>query len=157
MDKDAKKIRSNYTRAYLRISVNKQETPKYWLICQASMPPLGWNTGQNETVESDPYMDIHKLGLAGGSKVTPLTYNSLQLHAITVDVVLIKECYRLDAFSLYPESYLQLLHQETYAHTRTFVQKGSNRKKFLRKWYMIIGLGQELLKFDHIGAVECAF
>ncbi|XP_026429937.1 alpha-mannosidase-like [Papaver somniferum] len=44
MDKVTKNLRRNYTELYLGISVNKQETPKYWLLFLASVPPLGWNT-----------------------------------------------------------------------------------------------------------------
>ena len=35
-------LRSFYTEAYLGISPT--EVPKYWLLFQASVPPLGWNT-----------------------------------------------------------------------------------------------------------------
>ncbi|CAI9276447.1 unnamed protein product [Lactuca saligna] len=35
-------LRSFYTEAYLGIS--PKEVPKYWLLFQASVPPLGWNT-----------------------------------------------------------------------------------------------------------------
>ncbi|KAF5762439.1 putative alpha-mannosidase [Helianthus annuus] len=35
-------LRSFYTEAYLGIS--PKDVPKYWLLFQASVPPLGWNT-----------------------------------------------------------------------------------------------------------------
>ncbi|KAI3699355.1 hypothetical protein L2E82_43609 [Cichorium intybus] len=41
-DSVTRNIRSFYTEAYLGISPN--EVPKYWLLFQASVPPLGWNT-----------------------------------------------------------------------------------------------------------------
>ncbi|KAI3502829.1 hypothetical protein L1887_31172 [Cichorium endivia] len=41
-DSVTRNLRSFYTEAYLGISPN--EVPKYWLLFQASVPPLGWNT-----------------------------------------------------------------------------------------------------------------
>ncbi|KAK1423560.1 hypothetical protein QVD17_18864 [Tagetes erecta] len=41
-DKVTSNLRSFYTEAYLGIS--PQDVPKYWLLFQASVPPLGWNT-----------------------------------------------------------------------------------------------------------------
>ncbi|XP_062143907.1 alpha-mannosidase isoform X1 [Alnus glutinosa] len=35
-------LRNFYTRAYLGLS--SKQVPKYWLLFQASVPPLGWNT-----------------------------------------------------------------------------------------------------------------
>lgn len=35
-------LRSFYTKAYLGLS--SKQAPKYWLIFQVSVPPLGWNT-----------------------------------------------------------------------------------------------------------------
>jgi alpha-mannosidase len=35
-------LRNFYTRAYLGLS--SEHVPKYWLLFQASVPPLGWNT-----------------------------------------------------------------------------------------------------------------
>ncbi|CAH1413663.1 unnamed protein product [Lactuca virosa] len=41
-DNVKRNLRSFYTEAYLGIS--PKEVPKYWLLFQASVPPLGWNT-----------------------------------------------------------------------------------------------------------------
>ncbi|XP_076907338.1 alpha-mannosidase-like isoform X2 [Bidens hawaiensis] len=41
-DEVTRNLRSFYTEAYLGIS--PQDVPKYWLLFQASVPPLGWNT-----------------------------------------------------------------------------------------------------------------
>lgn len=35
-------LRNLYTEAYLGAS--PAQVPKYWLLFQASLPPLGWNT-----------------------------------------------------------------------------------------------------------------
>ncbi|KAL5706468.1 alpha-mannosidase [Ranunculus cassubicifolius] len=42
MDNATSNLRSFYAKAYLGTS--PLETPKYWLLFQASLPPLGWNT-----------------------------------------------------------------------------------------------------------------
>ncbi|OMO83542.1 hypothetical protein COLO4_22449 [Corchorus olitorius] len=70
LDNVTRNIREFYTKAYLGLSSNT--VPKYWLLFQVSVPPLGWNTyfiskgaktgqskvgiiseasGQNETIE----------------------------------------------------------------------------------------------------------
>lgn len=36
------RLRKLYIKAYLGITSDKP--PKYWLVFQASVPPLGWNT-----------------------------------------------------------------------------------------------------------------
>lgn len=42
MDNTTSTLRSFYTKAYLGISPD--QAPKFWLLFQASVPPLGWNT-----------------------------------------------------------------------------------------------------------------
>ncbi|KAF9622793.1 hypothetical protein IFM89_034028 [Coptis chinensis] len=42
MDNATSNLRSFYTKAYLGQSTG--QPPKYWLLFQASVPPLGWNT-----------------------------------------------------------------------------------------------------------------
>lgn len=42
MDNVTSNLRSNYSKAYLGIS--SQQSPKYWLVFKATVPPLGWNT-----------------------------------------------------------------------------------------------------------------
>ena len=42
MDNVTSNLRTYYTEAYLGQS--SKQTPKYWLIFQASVPPLGWDT-----------------------------------------------------------------------------------------------------------------
>lgn len=42
LDKVTRNIRDFHTKAYLGLS--SDAVPKYWLIFQVSVPPLGWNT-----------------------------------------------------------------------------------------------------------------
>lgn len=42
LDNVTKNLRQFYTEAY--IGRPPEEDPQYWLIFQASVPPLGWNT-----------------------------------------------------------------------------------------------------------------
>ncbi|KAJ6797677.1 alpha-mannosidase [Iris pallida] len=42
IDNTTRKLRNTYVKAYLGVSPN--EDPKYWLVFQVSVPPLGWNT-----------------------------------------------------------------------------------------------------------------
>lgn len=42
LDDVTKKLRQFYTKAYLGHSTNA--VPRYWLVFQATVPPLGWNT-----------------------------------------------------------------------------------------------------------------
>lgn len=42
MDNVTTNIRKFYVEAYLGIS--PKANPKYWLVFQVSVPPLGWNT-----------------------------------------------------------------------------------------------------------------
>ncbi|XP_072954939.1 alpha-mannosidase [Typha angustifolia] len=42
VDNVTRNIRKLYVKAYLGVSSN--EAPKYWLIFQASLPPMGWNS-----------------------------------------------------------------------------------------------------------------
>ncbi|XP_022741815.1 alpha-mannosidase-like [Durio zibethinus] len=42
MDNVTRNVRDFYTKAYLGLSSDM--VPKYWLLFQASVPPLGWNT-----------------------------------------------------------------------------------------------------------------
>ncbi|KAI7740064.1 hypothetical protein M8C21_022126 [Ambrosia artemisiifolia] len=62
-------LRSFYTEAYLGIS--PKDDPKYWLLFQASVPPLGWNTyfvtqtpgkGQYISVVDTPQNDTIEIG-----------------------------------------------------------------------------------------------
>lgn len=42
LDNVTSNLRDFYTKAYLGISPGK--APKYWILFQVSLPPLGWNT-----------------------------------------------------------------------------------------------------------------
>lgn len=42
MDNTTSRLRNLYVKAYLGVSA--QAAPKYWLVFQVSVPPLGWNT-----------------------------------------------------------------------------------------------------------------
>lgn len=42
VDNVTSNLRKLYVKAYLGINTDKP--PKYWLVFQASVPPMGWNT-----------------------------------------------------------------------------------------------------------------
>ncbi|KAL8240385.1 hypothetical protein R6Q59_013740 [Mikania micrantha] len=81
-------LRSFYTQAYLGIL--PQDVPKYWLLFQASVPPLGWNTyfitqttskgGYVSMVETPQNDDIE---IGPGSLKMLFSLNSGQLKRIT--------------------------------------------------------------------------
>ncbi|KAI3665362.1 hypothetical protein L6452_43986 [Arctium lappa] len=81
-------LRSFYTEAYLGISPT--EVPKYWLLFQASVPPMGWNTyfitktsgkGGHISVEDTPQNDSIEIG--PGSLKMSFSLQSGQLKRIT--------------------------------------------------------------------------
>ncbi|KAI3813627.1 hypothetical protein L1987_18356 [Smallanthus sonchifolius] len=81
-------LRSFYTEAYLGIS--PKDVPKYWLLFQASVPPLGWNTyfvtqtpgtGGYVSVVDTPQNDTIEIG--SGSLKMLFSFQSGQLKRIT--------------------------------------------------------------------------
>ncbi|KAG9442661.1 hypothetical protein H6P81_018515 [Aristolochia fimbriata] len=75
VDEITSHLRSFYTEAYLGVSI--EEVPKYWLVFQGSVPPLGWSTyfiskssgkGSKSSVVDNPHMDTVIVG-AGDLKM----------------------------------------------------------------------------------------
>ncbi|KAI7725853.1 hypothetical protein M8C21_022276, partial [Ambrosia artemisiifolia] len=112
-DEVTRNLRSFYTEAYLGFSPH--DVPKYWLLFQAVVPPLGWNTyfinqksgkGGHISMLDTPQVDTVVIG-QGSLKMLIYQYNKVISGMVAQLITRLQE----HTFSI-PMDHLQLLFQD---------------------------------------------